>query len=390
MVNQLKVMLVVLVFCAATTAGTSQAAHYSFAWKKVGLAATALAAIPDGGVVGVLNARVWCVKSNGELLWERSVGAEGRDEIQINDVIVLPDRNVMLAGIKYKYFKGRIQNGDLWVARLSAKGELLWENTFGGGMEDWATAIAGFPEGGFAVAGETQSKGAGNGDVWVLRLDSGGGLLWENTFGGKRRDSAKALAALADGGLAVAGWTLSKGAGESDIWVMRLDSSGKLLWDKAIGGDKSDSAEEIVVLPDGSLAVGGETLSQNARWVDIVLARLDANGKQLWYYPRGTEGRDKISDMIVLPDGELVVAGSTWTRGASFGYGWVMGLDINGELRWDRIFSGDERDTVNAIVALPDGDFVMSGGTYSVKEKKWSSWLIRFGLQHGARFHLHP
>jgi hypothetical protein len=375
MLSKLKVVLSLLVLCAATNIGPSHAGDSFFVWKKDGLPATALAAIPDGSLVGTSGALVWRLRSNGELLWEKKLGAEGSYDVRINDVIVLPDDDLIVTGVRYEYFKGRTQNGDLWVAQIGAKGELLWEKTFGGGKEDFANSIARFPKGGFAVVGETVSKGEGSGDVWVLRLDSTGMLIWEKTFGGKSRDSAQALATLADGGLAVAGWTSSKGEGETDIWVLRLDENGKLLWDKTIGGDKLDGGYAIVVLPDGSLVVGGETWSQGARWVDVKLARFDANGELLWNKRIGTEERDRIKNMVVLPDGELIVAASAWNRGASFGYGWVVGIDASGNVLWDKILSGDERITVDAIVAFPDGKLIISGGTFSLKEQKWNSWL---------------
>ena len=108
------------------------------------------------------------------------------------------------------------------MLRLGPDGRPLWDQAFGGPGEDEASAVAALPDGGLAVAGYTASKGAGELDAWVLRLAADGRLLWDRTLGGEGRDRAQDAAALPDGDLAVAGSTASKGAGDLDGWVLRL------------------------------------------------------------------------------------------------------------------------------------------------------------------------
>ena len=112
---------------------------------------------------------------------------------------------------------------------------VVWEKTFGGAKADVAYSIVALPDGGFAVAGVTKSKGAGNKDAWVLRLDGKGRILWEKAFGGAKADLAYSIIALPDGGFAVAGETKSKGADKWDAWVLRLDGTGRMLWEKNFG-----------------------------------------------------------------------------------------------------------------------------------------------------------
>ena len=102
---------------------------------------------------------------------------------------------------------------------------MLWDRTYGG---DSASSIVALADGGFAVAGVTSFKGAGYDDMWVLRLDEAGNVLWDQTYGGAERDRAYSIVALADGGFAVAGYTESKGAGNRDMWVLRLDEAGNV------------------------------------------------------------------------------------------------------------------------------------------------------------------
>jgi len=143
---------------------------------------------------------------------------------------------------------------------------------------DGASSIVALADGGFAVAGWTESKGAGSSDMWVLRLDEAGNVVWDHTYGGAEDDVARSIVALADGGLAVAGYTQSKGAGDDDMWVLRLDEAGNVVWDKTFGGAKADMANSIVALADGGFAVAGRTYSKGAGNNDMWVLRLDEAG----------------------------------------------------------------------------------------------------------------
>jgi hypothetical protein len=134
--------------------------------------------------------------------------------------------------------------------------------------------VAARQDGGLAVAGSTYSRGAGGSDAWVLRLAADGRPLWDETFGGPGEDEASAVAAMPDGGLAVAGSTYSKGAGELDAWVLRLAADGRLLWDRTLGGEGRDRAQDAAALPDGDLAVAGSTASKGAGDLDGWVLRL--------------------------------------------------------------------------------------------------------------------
>jgi hypothetical protein len=154
----------------------------------------------------------------------------------------------------------------------------VWDLTYGGAVTDLAHSIVALADGGFAVAGNTESKGAGSADVWVLRLDEAGNVVWDQTYGGAEWDYAYSIVALADGGFAVAGRTFSKGAGEEDMWVLRLDEAGNVVWDQTFGGAKWDYAYSIVALADGGFAVAGYTESKGAGEEDIWVLRLDEAG----------------------------------------------------------------------------------------------------------------
>jgi hypothetical protein len=135
-------------------------------------------------------------------------------------------------------------------------------------------------DGGYIVAGETSSSGAGSADVWVLKLDTNGNLQtgWPKTYGGTSRDAANSIHQTTDGGFIVAGVTSSSGAGYADFWILKLNASGDLVWQKTYGGINDDIARSIQQTSDGGYIVAGETSSSGAGNADFWILKIDENG----------------------------------------------------------------------------------------------------------------
>jgi len=157
-----------------------------------------------------------------------------------------------------------------------------WEAVYGGAAKDWAYALTATADGGLVVAGRTASKGAGLEDIWVLRLDGEGDLLWDKTFGGPGIDRARAVIETRAGHLIVAGATESLGAGEFDAWVIKLDRTGEKVWDWHDGRAATDWASSVVETEDGGYAVAGYTQDASDAPYDVWVFKLSADGKELW------------------------------------------------------------------------------------------------------------
>ena len=205
--------------------------------------------------------------------------------------------------------------------------DLTWEKIFGGSEWDWVDSIVALTNGGFVAASYTDSKGAGKLDAWILRLDKTGELLWEKTFGGPDNDTVASIAALADGGFVVAGWTEPKGTSDRDAWIFRLDRTGGLLWEKTFGGAEHENATSIVALPDGGFVVAGFTASKGAGESDVWVLRLDKTGELLWEKTFGGPDKDVAASIIALTDGGFVVVGPTKSKGAGSWDVWIFRLD---------------------------------------------------------------
>jgi len=133
-------------------------------------------------------------------------------------------------------------------------------------------------DGGYAIAGFTKSFGAGDYDVYVVKLDANGNLQWTKTIGGPESEEGNSLIQTSDGGYAIAGVTLSFGAGEPDVYVVKLDANGNLQWTKTIDGEGDDSGSSLIQTSDGGYAIAGETTSFGAGGLDVYVVKLDKNG----------------------------------------------------------------------------------------------------------------
>jgi len=152
----------------------------------------------------------------------------------------------------------------------------------GGKNDDEGNSLIQTSDGSYAIAGTTKSFGAGERDVYVVKLDANGNLQWTKTIGGKEDDKGYSLIQTSDGGYAIAGVTKSFGAGERDVYVVKLDAKGNLQWTKTIGGPKDDWGLSLIQTSDGGYAIAGSTISFGAGEWDVYVVKLGANGNLQW------------------------------------------------------------------------------------------------------------
>jgi hypothetical protein len=258
---------------------------------------------------------------------------------------------------------------------LAESSVVSWDKAFGGTGDDFAGQAIQTVDGGYIIAGGTKSKGAGGWDAWVLRLDGQGKLLWDRTFGGADDDGAYSVLQTADGGHIVAGYTKSKGAGGWDAWVLRLDGQGKLLWDRTFGGADDDGAYSILQTADGGYIVAGYTKSKGAGGWDAWVLRLDGQGKLLWDKAFGGVGDETAYSINQTADLGLVIAGVTSSKGAGSWDAWVLCLDAQWQPLWDKTFGGSGHDEAFSVQQTPDGGYIVVGSVE--KANNWDAWVLR-------------
>jgi len=291
----------------------------------------------DGGyaIAGATNSfgaggyDVYVVKldANGNLQWTKTIGGK-KEDVGLMSLIQTSDGGYAIAGATNSFGAG---NGDVYVVKLDANGKLQWTKTIGGPGDEIGFSLIQTSDGGYAIAGSTFSFGAGDEDVYVVKLDANGNLQWTKTIGGPKREWGSSLTQTADGGYAIAGTTTSFGAGGEDVYVIKLDASGNLQWTKTIGGKKEDAGISLIQTSDGGYAIAGYTKSFGAGGEDVYVVKLDADGKLQWTKTIGGENDDRGFSIIQTSDDGYAIAGSTTSFGARGRDVYVIKLDRNGD-----------------------------------------------------------
>ncbi|WP_048149655.1 protein kinase [Thermococcus sp. AM4] len=308
---------------------------------------------------------------DGNVKWFKTYGGDKND--WFNDVKIAPNGDIIVTG----YTESFGAAGSVWVLRLDNNGNVKWQKTYGRGYTDHAEAVAIAPNGDIIVAGYTDHFGAGGWDAWILRLDSNGNVKWQKTYGGSDYDEAYAVAIAPNGDIIVAGWTKSFGAGEYDVWVLRLDNNGNVKWQKTYGGSKWDEAYALALAPNGDIIVAGWTDSFGAGKDDAWVLRLDANGNVKWQKTYGGEWYDKAKAIAIAPNGDIIVVGGTTSFGAGRSDVWVLRLDENGNVKWQKTYGGSNGDEAHAVAIAPNGDIIVAGWTKSFGAGYGDVWILR-------------
>jgi TolB-like protein len=162
--------------------------------------------------------------------------------------------------------------------KTDANGNIQWAKTYGGTGWDEAYSVQQTSDGGYIVAGETYSFGAGYRDIFLIKTDANGNIQWAKTYGGTDDDWAYSVQQTSDGGYIVAGWTESFGADSTDVFLIKTDANGNIIWAKTYGGTLRDVASSVQQTSDGGYIVAGYTRSFGAVFNDLFLIKTDANG----------------------------------------------------------------------------------------------------------------
>ena len=339
-----------------------------------------------------------------EIIWDKSYGGRGGE--RLSNAISLSDGQVLLYGSSGSTISGNKTaplrgNYDYWLMMMDEDGNKLWDRSYGGDDYDLLTSVVPMPDGGFLLGGYSRSEASGDKtegrrgerefdtDMWVIKVDAAGNKVWDKTYGGNRDDYLYAATATDDGGFLLLGVSQSgisfeKTAaprGSYDFWLVKIDTAGNKLWDKAYGGSGRDSdAHSLLKVGDHYLLggssyseVSGEKTAPSRGDADYWLVMVDGEGEKLWDKTYGGSESDRFNTMIAVEGGGYLLGGSSVSdasgdksensRGATDL--WVIRLDEEGNMLWDRTYGGDGGEGVSDIWKTPEGDFLLGAGSNS-------------------------
>lgn len=283
----------------------------------------------------------------------------------------------------------------LWLVFFSAvtmsQPVILWQKTFGGSYEDDAWSMQRTQDGGYILAGGTDSHDGnvsinhGSFDFWVVKTNNSGGIQWEKSLGGSDVDIAHSVAQTSDGGYIVAGSTMSNDSdvsgnhGDFDCWIVKLNNIGNIQWQKCLGGSGADEAWCVQQTTDGGYIVCATTISNDGDVTghhgpveDYWIVKLNPSGNIIWQKALGGFSRDIAHSILQTSDGGYIVAGASCsndgdvTGNHSFYYdSWIVKLDGSGNIQWEKCYGGTNQDGAWSIIQLSDGSYVIAGSSMS-------------------------
>jgi len=354
----------------------------------------------DGDIVDKTNDAYdyWLIKLDleGNLIWSKTYGGSGEDKGE--KVIETSDGGFAIVGFS-KSSDGDASNNegfhDNWILKLDGSGNILWEKSFGFAGHDHAYSVLQTNDGGFFMTGfldVTASGGEGNsriqntrhgvGEFWCHKLDANGNIQWRKFFGGSSNDRSFDAVQADDGGFVITGFSesndfdISNNQGSYDYWVIKLDVSGNLIWEKSIGGTEIDQSRGIVKTEDNAYIIAGNSfstdgdISSNIGSSDFFLVKLNDRGAIVWKQNYGGSDFDYATSINKIRNG-FVVSGysKSFDNQLTSNYGetdfWAITIDSDGGLIWQKNFGGSNMDLAFDSIETSEGAIIVVGETES-------------------------
>ncbi|QNF31610.1 T9SS type A sorting domain-containing protein [Adhaeribacter swui] len=341
----------------------------------------------------------WVVRvdDKGQKVWDKTFGGTGSDELV--GIVPTKDGGYLLAGSSLSREGGdktAPSKGlyDYWVVKINAEGQKMWDKSYGGKAYDRLATIVATPDGGFVLGGTSTSGKSGDKsegtigysadgvyDFWILKIDESGIKQWDKTLGTEAMDELTALIPTPDNGF------LAGGMSQEYYFLTKIDGKGNPEWGRYLLTEYNETGLDIIqallATPDGNYVVAGWSesgiggvKSDSSRGAsDMWLLKLDPKGNKIWDKTYGGQNYDFPSSLVASTDGGYLVAGysespvsaekSEASRGG-FDY-WLLKLDANGQIIWDKTLGGTSKDALTTIITTRDGNYLLGGSSKSGK-----------------------
>ena len=333
-----------------------------------------------------------CECQTPEIIWESPFGGNFDDRAQ--DIVQDADGNILTVGYSDS-FDGDVSFNhgliDFWAVMQNSDGETLWEKSYGGSSYEVCLSVCLANDGGFILAGSTFSNDGdvtlnqGSTDCWVIKIDILGEIIWQKTYGGSSPDGIYSIKQISTGGYIVAAQSMSQdgdvsgvhGVSEHDYWIFKIDDYGNLIWEKAYGSYNEEAPFDIIEVSTGGFLIAGYTwgdggdVSGHHGITDYWILRIDDSGSIIWQNCYGSSGEDNAYSVVETENGDFICAGVTYgsdgdvTDFHGLSDSWVVGINDDGEILWQKTFGGNNFDEIWSIISYHANQIIFLATTGS-------------------------
>jgi len=354
--------------------------------------ANAVTATPDGGCVAAgyavnetsFDGYFWIVNigSVGTVNWQKTYNP-GLDMDRILSIERTTDSGYVLAG-----YTASSSTDDFCVIKINSDGTAEWQKTYGGSSMEQATSIQQTSDGGYIVAGWSYSFSSNSDDIWILKLNSDGSVAWKAKYGEEGiSDEATRIIETSDAGYLVVGHTVSSSelSTNYDVWALKLNTDGSIAWQEKIGGIYNDEAKSVIETSGGEYLIAGYTSSYGGSTPDFWLIKLDSSGNILWQKAYGGTSTDIAEDVRETLDGNFIVAGWTYSfvsDGDSAGL--LIKVNSAGDIIWQKTYSlpaSTLGEIFNSVAVSPDGGIIAAGFADTFDADYHDPWVMKLNSE---------
>jgi hypothetical protein len=309
--------------------------------------------------------------AQGETLWTRTHGGPGDD--WCHSMQQTADGGYIATG---GTSVDTLEPYDVYLIRTDARGDTLWTRTYGGPDNDQGYSVQQTSDGGYIIGASTPSLGLAS-EAYLIKTDARGDTLWTKTYGGESTDEGYSVSQTTDGGYIIAGRTESFGAESSEVYLIRANAQGDTLWTRTYGGPRYDAGLSVQQTTDGGYVVAGRTVSFGAGSGDVYLIKTAASGDTLWTRTYGGPNDEWGHSVQQTSDGGYIVTGLTYSFGAGKSDVYLIKTDAQGDTLWTRTFGGTAIDAGFSIGLTSDTSYIIAGWTGSFGAGARDVYLIK-------------
>ena len=345
----------------------------------------------------------WVVKlaKNGKIQWDKAIGGKKGDVSE--SILQTSDGGYIVGGSSFSNISGeKSQNAysnqyDYWIVKLDSAGNKQWDKTIGGADYDYLYFVQQTHDKGYIlvgasfsnISGDKTANSKGSGDIWVVKTDAQGNVQWDKTIGSNDNDEVYSMVQTKDGGYLIgstspgnkSGDKTQNSRGDADYWIVKIDASGTIQWDKTIGGNRTDGLYALQQTRDGGYLlsgasqsnISGEKTAANIGLLDYWLVKTDSLGNVQWDKTFGGTNNDYLASIGKTMDGGYALGGQsasdasgnkTENSRGNYDY-WLVKVDSSGTIQWQKTVGGNNADFLTSVRQVKEGYYLLGGTSYS-------------------------